>query len=373
MVAVGSNEIRSQGRPFPLSSARPANLYEAALATKTIATPNFFPQQKRSNSLEILRNDTESVPSAFRFAPGFPFAERPVAFATGLLPSRPSSNETPATALPQQTQAPRDHAFSLAEIIKPRQLFEKILAKFLYPASSNIATLIEQERCFRNLRSSGVPVEQHIIKTADGHSIELWFARNASSEARTKVFLHGNGSTIASFASQAETDFQQGNNICLFSYRGYSGNPGKPSEQGWIDDTNSVINFLINEQEVNSQNMDFVAHSLGCAVLLNSLAERDSQEQFGNLTLLAPFKSVRDMIKAKLKILPQFIINWLTNAWNNHEAIAKLKGKVADIKIVHGTKDILIPITQARELHQEAARNGIKSEFVEVNCGHNQG
>jgi subtilisin family serine protease len=35
--------------------------------------------------LEMLRNDTEPAPSAFRFAPGFPFAERPVAFATGLL------------------------------------------------------------------------------------------------------------------------------------------------------------------------------------------------------------------------------------------------------------------------------------------------
>ena len=36
------------------------------------------------STLEMLRNDTESAPSAFRFAPGFSFAERPVAFATGL-------------------------------------------------------------------------------------------------------------------------------------------------------------------------------------------------------------------------------------------------------------------------------------------------
>jgi dihydrofolate synthase/folylpolyglutamate synthase len=40
---------------------------------------------KPEHTLEMLRNDTESAPSAFRFTPGFPFAERPVAFATGLL------------------------------------------------------------------------------------------------------------------------------------------------------------------------------------------------------------------------------------------------------------------------------------------------
>jgi uncharacterized membrane protein len=54
-------------------------LNEAEMAGQKLELTHFF-----LAILEILRNDTESAPSTFRFAPGFPFAERPVAKTTGL-------------------------------------------------------------------------------------------------------------------------------------------------------------------------------------------------------------------------------------------------------------------------------------------------
>ena len=121
--------------------------------------------------------------------------------------------------------------------------------------------------------------------------------------------------------------------------------------------------------------MDFITHSLGSAVLLNSLtkrAENNPEERYGELLLMSPFKSIRAMVKAKIKIVPQFIINCLTNIWNNSDALPKLKNKISKLKILHGKVDQLIPLKHSQDLYQEALQLGINAELIELdNMGHN--
>jgi fermentation-respiration switch protein FrsA (DUF1100 family) len=105
---------------------------------------------------------------------------------------------------------------------------------------------------------------------------------------------------------------------------------------------------------------------------MGTLAKRPSRETYGNLTLMSPFKSVRDMVKTKTKIIPQFIINWLTNSWNNLEALPKLKGRINGLKIIHGKNDGIVPCQQGQDLHKLAQTHSINSEFVELaGAGHN--
>jgi pimeloyl-ACP methyl ester carboxylesterase len=243
------------------------------------------------------------------------------------------------------------------DIFKPKLLFEKILKKFLYPAGKH--------GLFKLLKPAK-PFEEHKIQTNNGQVINTWLALNPNPQARTKIFFHGNASNITSFQKQAQEEFARGNNACLVSYRGYSGNDGTPSQDGIIRDTNDVIDYLINNQNLKTDTIDFVAHSLGSAVVLNTLAHRtgnNPSECFGELKLIAPFKSMQGLIKNKLKFIPQFVINYLTNSWNNLEAIKKLKNKVSKINLVHGKNDSLIPYEHSVELYQEALKIGAQADL----------
>ena len=279
-----------------------------------------------------------------------------------------------------QDEAEKRHAvdkqkwgFSFFDIFKPKTAFNKLVNKILYQFQKSHRSDFDSE--FRKVLQEGIPLEKHLVKTSDNHSVELWFAKHQNTEAKTKIYFHGNASNIATLKKLAVEDYQKGFNVCLFSYRAYSGNHGYPSEAGLIDDTNSVINFLKSKQGLRTEDLDLEAHSLGCTVLLNTLAQRvtqNPQESFGNILLMSPFKSMGDIIKAKTKIIPKSLINLLTNTWNNHEAISKLKDKVKHIKIMHGKNDQVIPIQDSRDLYKQAQSYSISSELIELeNIGHN--
>jgi pimeloyl-ACP methyl ester carboxylesterase len=257
------------------------------------------------------------------------------------------------------------------DIFRPVTLFNKIFNKILYPFQKAHRSDFDPE--FRNIVKAGIPLEKHLIKTSDNHSIELWFARNPNPEARTRTYLHGNSSNITNFKQEAIEDYKNGNNICLFSYRGYSGNHGYPSQEGLIDDTSSVIDFLKHRQNIDTQTMDFDAHSLGCAVLLNTLAQRVSRhnsERYGDLLLMSPFKNMRAV--AESKYMPKFLSYFIRDSWNNFKAITKLTGKIGKVKFLHGKIDKVIPYQHSQELHQQASNNSLSSELVELeNIGHN--
>jgi fermentation-respiration switch protein FrsA (DUF1100 family) len=251
-----------------------------------------------------------------------------------------------------------DSKVTFADIFKPKNLFTKILNKFLYPANRNFL--------LKHQLKPVEPFKQYRIHSSGGQVINTWLALNPNPQARTKIFFHGNASNITSFQQQAQEEYARGNNACLVSYRGYSGNDGTPSQDGIVSDTNAMINFLIEKQNLKTESMDFIAYSLGSAVVLNTLAHRtetNPREQFGELNLIAPFKSMQALIKNKLKIIPQLVINYFTNTWNNLDAIKKLKNRVSKIKILHGKNDSLIPYEHSVELYQEALKIGVQADL----------
>ena len=129
------------------------------------------------------------------------------------------------------------------DIFKPKTLFNKVLSRVLYPVTSTFMSAVRSSVNLDKIKNAGVPIDVHQVQTNDGHQLSVWFAANLNPEARTKIYFHGNASHIASFMQEAIEDYKQGNNVCLLSYRGYSGNSGYPSEGGLIDDTNSTLDF----------------------------------------------------------------------------------------------------------------------------------
>lgn len=305
--------------------------------------------------------------------PGCDFADAPPellrAFNLSSVPFQSRGDISKEEAEKRHAIDQRIWEIGFTDILRPVTLFNKIFNKILYPFHKAHRSDFDPE--FRNILNSGL--EKHLIKTRDNHSIELWFARNPNPKARTKIYLHGNGSNITNFKQEAIEDYKNGNNICLFSYRGYSGNHGYPSQEGLIDDTSSVIDFLKNKQDICTQTMDFDAHSLGCAVLLNTLAQRVSanpDESYGDLLLMSPFKNIRAV--AESKYMPRFLSSLIRDTWNSFEALPKLTGRINRIKFLHGKADKVIPYQHSQELYQQARNSSINAELVELeNTGHN--
>jgi hypothetical protein len=183
--------------------------------------------------------------------------------APGLLrPLKLSSIALSSTVEITQDEAVKRHAvdkqkwrFSFFDIFKPKIAFNKLVNKLLYQFQKSHRSDFDSE--FRKVFQEGIPLEKHLVKTSDNHSVELWFAKHQNPEAKTKI-------------------------------------------------------------------------------------------------------------------IPRFLINLLTNTWNNQEAICKLKGKVKHIKIMHGKNDQVIPIQDSRDLYKQAQSYSISSELIELeNIGHN--
>ena len=67
-------------------------------------------------------------------------------------------------------------------------------------------------------------------------TLKDWWVPPASVQEPTIVFFHGNASNRSDFMKQGMLFHQRGWGVVLASYRGYSGNPGEPTESGLIED-----------------------------------------------------------------------------------------------------------------------------------------
>lgn len=210
------------------------------------------------------------------------------------------------------------------------------------------------------LGSAGVRnLELETLNTDEGHSIQVFYAPQISpttlqptgGQSKTKIFFHGNADDIGYLAGRAIDAYKEGYNICLTSYRGYSGNPGEPSQEGLIADGTRALNFLFNEKSIKPEDLDLEAHSLGCAVAIHCLAEL--QVEINKLVLFAPFASVRRSTARFLRkftgpLAPWFAKRLCNDYWNNLEALPKVKAK--RVEIIHGEKDTVTPIDDSLDL-----------------------
>jgi alpha-beta hydrolase superfamily lysophospholipase len=73
--------------------------------------------------------------------------------------------------------------------------------------------------------------------------------------------------------------------VLLFDYRGYGGNPGRPSEQGLACDVRAARRFLVEEAEVAPARLLYYGESLGAAVV----TERATEHPPAGLVLRSPF------------------------------------------------------------------------------------
>ena len=92
-------------------------------------------------------------------------------------------------------------------------------------------------------------------------------------EQPTIVYLHGNGGHIGYRGGRVRPYLDAGFGVLLVEYRGYGGNPGRPSEPGLQLDAGAALAFL-DAAGVAPQRTVVYGESLGAAVAVALAADR---------------------------------------------------------------------------------------------------
>ena len=200
--------------------------------------------------------------------------------------------------------------------------------------------------------------EEVFIKVNDEIELKSWIVNKDLNNLKTLVFFHGNAGDLSNRIHKLNELNKLNINILLISWRSFSGNKGKPSENSLYYDANSVVNWL-NEQGVNNSDIILYGESLGTGVA----TELASKNSYAGVILESPFTSIADAAKIYYPYLPVSLL--LKDRYDSKSKIKKIN---SPILIMHGKKDNIVPQIMGLELFEKA--NNPKFSYFPDNDDH---
>ncbi|MGB3724039.1 MAG: alpha/beta hydrolase [Pacificimonas sp.] len=192
------------------------------------------------------------------------------------------------------------------------------------------------------------------VETADGLALKGVHVPGEAAQPLLLVF-HGNAASADAQAAWFAPLAVAGYSLLSAEYRGYSGNPGEPSQEGLAKDADAYLaraRALAGDAPVY-----VVGHSLGGGVAFD-LSRRHRLDM---LVTLSTFTSVVDMA-------PSWA-GWLVpDKYDNRNAVA-----VSDVPllILHGRDDGVVPFAHGEALARAADAAGRRHLFMPVAGDHN--
>ena len=176
----------------------------------------------------------------------------------------------------------------------------------------------------------------------------------------TIVFFHGNGQAYAWWFQKLGMFHKLGYGVLFTDYRGYGGQPGKPTEQGIYNDARSFINALLKRPEIDKDNLVFYGESLGTGVAIQMATEFPPKA----LVLESAYSSTADVAKSRYWMFPVDIL-----MKDQYRSIDKIDQLTMPKYFIHGARDIIIPIHHAKKLFSAAPEP--KEMRIIQDAGHN--
>jgi uncharacterized protein len=201
-------------------------------------------------------------------------------------------------------------------------------------------------------------VEEVVFKAADGTKLIAWYLP-ARVGKPTLLYFTGNSGNAANRASKIKIIAADGYGVFLLNYRRYGGSEGRPNESRITADAVNAYDTL---RGLGVAPHDIVAYgeSLGTAVATRLSLQRHVE----GLVLEAPFTSIVEVGKLMWKYFPLDLI-----MADQYRTIDRIGAVTAPVLIIHGGRDAIIPLDQARHVFHLAAEP--KSMVVVPQAGHN--
>ena len=200
--------------------------------------------------------------------------------------------------------------------------------------------------------------EEIFIETDKKIKLKSWFIKKDLNKFKTILIFHGNAGNLFNRVYKLNELNKLDVNILLISWRGFSGNKGKPTEKSLYHDAEEAVKWLNNRGAI-SKNIILYGESLGTGVA----TELGTSNAFGGIILESPFTSIANAAKIYYPYLPVNII--LKDRYNS---IGKIKNITTPILIMHGKKDNIVPQKMGLELYEKA--NQPKFSYFPENDDH---
>ncbi len=189
-----------------------------------------------------------------------------------------------------------------------------------------------------------VSVEKVKIETEDNIQLLSWYHNKNIHDYKTILFLHGNAGSLENRIHKINHFKDMNINFLLISWRGFSGNQGKPTEQGLYEDARSAVRWL-KSKGILEKNIIIYGESLGTGVA-TEIAEN---KNFGGIILESPFTSMIDAGKTKYPYLPVKFL--LKDKYESNKKIINIK---SPILIMHGKVDNIVPFYMGKKMYDLA-------------------
>jgi fermentation-respiration switch protein FrsA (DUF1100 family) len=230
-----------------------------------------------------------------------------------------------------------------------------VLVVLLVPALMMAAVWLMQRRLIYFPDRSAPPSASHVVPgahdvalhTADGLSLTAWLVRPRTTDRRLGVLVApGNAGNRLARAPLAAALADLGLTVLLVEYRGYGGNPGRPTETGLGRDVRAARAYLINDAGVPDDRLIYFGESLGAAVVTALAAEHPP----AGLVLRSPFTDLAAVGAEHYPFLP------VRTLLRDRFPVADLLSRIdAPTVVVYGTRDSVVPPAQSTAVAEAAA------------------
>ncbi|MEO1168860.1 MAG: alpha/beta hydrolase [Pseudomonadota bacterium] len=199
------------------------------------------------------------------------------------------------------------------------------------------------------LTLAGLPVDSEIVRaeTTDGLTLS-GVATPGSGDQPLLLLFHGNAASASGmlrwFAPLAESGFP----IIAAEYRGYSGNPGTPTQRGLAADADAFL--ALARERAGERPVIVIGHSLGGGVAF----DLSTRVRLDALVTIGAFTSTRDMAPAWGRGLVP----------DPYDSLAAIAGADEPVFLIHGRRDEVVPFDHMQRLARAAERADLTGAWI---------
>lgn len=204
-----------------------------------------------------------------------------------------------------------------------------------------------------------IPAENKIQLEINGITIHGIYSSEINAKKPIIIYFGGNAEDVFYNFPDFMTDLNA--QFFAFNYRGYAGNEGKPTIKTILQDSEIIIEKIIQKFSINKDQIILVGRSLGAAIAVQQLTKHN----VAGVVLISPFDSLVNIGKRYFPWLP---VSLLVKHPLDSLSIGK-KSKTPLI-ILAGEQDQIIPISYSKNLYNAWASP--QKLFVTIkDTGHN--
>jgi fermentation-respiration switch protein FrsA (DUF1100 family) len=189
-----------------------------------------------------------------------------------------------------------------------------------------------------------VDIRKVQIRTSDNISLLGWFHEKDLYKFKTIVYFHGNAGKLENRIHKLNHFKDMNVNFLIISWRGFSGNSGKPSERGLYKDGKSAIDWL-KKMGLAEKDIILYGESLGTGIA-TQIAQN---KKFAGLILETPFTSMVDAAKNVYPYIPVGLL--LKDKYENEK---KIKNINIPVLVLHGEADKIVPFKMGKKIYDMA-------------------